>query len=235
MTTDPSQLRISDADRHKVAELLQGAAGEGRLETDELEERLEATYAAKIYADLVPIVADIPGEAPTSPGMPVAPYGVSGMPTRPAGPAGPAPVSFEKTATGASVPAVHYPSSVAIMGGVERKGIWEIGATHTVFTLMGGAEIDLREARFAQREVTIHANALMGGVEIAVNAWTHVIVDGVGIMGGFAQERDKVEAQLDQNSPIVRVKGVALMGGVSVVRKPMPGERKRKRKPLGGR
>lgn len=235
MTTDPSQLRISDADRHKVAELLQGAAGEGRLETDELEERLEATYAAKIYADLVPIVADIPGEAPTSPGLPVVPYGVSGAPTRPVGPAGPAPVSFTKAATGSPVPAVHYPSSVAIMGGVERKGIWEIGATHTVFTLMGGVEIDLREARFAQREVTINANALMGGVGITVNAWTHVIVDGVGIMGGFAQERDKVEAQIDQNSPIVRVKGVALMGGVTVVRKPMPGERKRKRKTLGGR
>ncbi|MDQ1104501.1 DUF1707 SHOCT-like domain-containing protein [Nocardioides zeae] len=229
MTTDPSQLRISDADRHKVAELLQGAAGEGRLETDELEERLEATYAAKVYADLVPIVADIPGEAPTSPGTPVVPYGVSGAPTRPA------PVSFEKAAAGSAVPVVHYPSSVAIMGGVERKGVWEIGATHSVFTLMGGAEIDLREARFAQREVTIHANTCMGGVEITVNAWTHVIVDGVGIMGGFAQDRDRVEAQLDQNSPIVRVKGVALMGGVSVVRKPMPGERKRKRKPLGGR
>lgn len=235
MTTDPSQLRISDADRHKVAELLQGAAGEGRLETDELEERLEATYAAKIYADLVPIVADIPGEAPTSPGAPVVPYGVSGAPTRPAGPAGPAPVSFEKASSGSAVPVVYYPSSVAVMGGVERKGVWEIGATHSAFSLMGGVELDLREARFAQREVTIHANALMGGVEITVNAWTHVIVDGVGIMGGFAQDRDRVEAQLDQNSPIVRVKGVALMGGVSVVRKPMPGERKRKRKTLGGR
>lgn len=231
MTTDPSQLRISDADRHKVAELLQGAAGEGRLETDELEERLEATYAAKIYADLVPIVADIPGEAPTSPGTPMVPYGVSGAPTRPADPA---PVSFEKAAR-SGVPAVYYPSSVAILGGVERKGVWEIGATHSAFSLMGGVELDLREARFAQREVTIHANALMGGVEITVNAWTHVIVDGVGIMGGFAQDRDRVEAQLDQNSPIVRVKGVALMGGVNVVRKPMPGERKRKRKTLGGR
>lgn len=228
--TDPSQLRISDADRHKVAELLQGAAGEGRLETDELEERLEATYAAKVYADLVPIVADIPGEAPVSPGMPVVPYGVAGTPVAPTGPT---PVSFHKNSVGSPVPAIYYPSSIAVLGGVERKGVWEIGATHSVFTMMGGAEIDLREARFAQREVTITANALMGGVEITVNAWTHVIVDGVGIMGGFTQERDKVEPQLDQNSPIVRVKGVALMGGVNVVRKPMPGERRKKRKHLG--
>ena len=57
---DPRQLRISDADRHQVAEILREAAGEGRLDLDELDERLEATYAARTYADLVPITADLP-------------------------------------------------------------------------------------------------------------------------------------------------------------------------------
>ena len=33
---DPAQLRISDADRHQVAEILREAAGEGRLELDEV-------------------------------------------------------------------------------------------------------------------------------------------------------------------------------------------------------
>ena len=57
---DPSLLRISDADRHQVAELLRDAAGEGRLDLEELDERLEATYAARTYADLVPITIDLP-------------------------------------------------------------------------------------------------------------------------------------------------------------------------------
>jgi hypothetical protein len=57
---DPSQLRISDSDRHKVAEVLREAAGEGRIDMDELDERLEATYAARTYADLVPITVDLP-------------------------------------------------------------------------------------------------------------------------------------------------------------------------------
>ena len=67
--TDPSQLRISDADRHQVAELLREAAGEGRLDLEELDERLEATYAAKTYADLVPITIDlpVPGEPAAAP------------------------------------------------------------------------------------------------------------------------------------------------------------------------
>ena len=59
--TDPEQLRISDDDRHRVAEVLREAAGEGRLDLDELDQRLEAAYAAKVYADLVPILADLPG------------------------------------------------------------------------------------------------------------------------------------------------------------------------------
>ncbi|GAA2007247.1 DUF1707 SHOCT-like domain-containing protein [Nocardioides kribbensis] len=40
---DPMLLRISDAERHQVAEHLRRAAGEGRLDLEELDERLEAT------------------------------------------------------------------------------------------------------------------------------------------------------------------------------------------------
>ena len=57
---DRSRLRISDADRHRVAELLREAAGEGRIDMEELDERLEAAYVAKTYADLVPLTADLP-------------------------------------------------------------------------------------------------------------------------------------------------------------------------------
>ena len=58
--TDPAQLRISDEERHQVAEILRRAAGEGRLDIDELDQRLEQTYAARTYADLVPITLDLP-------------------------------------------------------------------------------------------------------------------------------------------------------------------------------
>jgi hypothetical protein len=58
--TDPAQLRISDDERHQVAEILRQAAGEGRLDLEELDQRLEQTYAARTYADLVPITLDLP-------------------------------------------------------------------------------------------------------------------------------------------------------------------------------
>ena len=51
MAAGPGTLRVSDTDRHQVAEILRQAAGEGRIDLTRLDERLEATYAAKTYAD----------------------------------------------------------------------------------------------------------------------------------------------------------------------------------------
>jgi hypothetical protein len=199
---DPSQLRISDADRHKVAELLRDAAGEGRLDLEELDERLEATYAAKTYADLVPLTIDLPahGEQPSTPPVP----------RREAPPA-----------------ATAYDTSLAILGGCSRKGAWLVPPRHQAFALMGGVELDLREATFAARETVIYANAVMAGVDITVDARTHVIIEGVGIMGAFEQSRDKVPAELTADSPVVRVKGVALMAGVTVTRKGPPRQKRK--------
>jgi hypothetical protein len=199
---DPSRLRISDADRHKVAELLRDAAGEGRIDLDELDERLEATYAAKTYGDLVPITIDLPAH-----------------------PGDQAPVVARQTlpATGGT-----FDSSISIMGGVTRKGAWLVPARHTAFAMMAGIDLDLRQATFAAKETTIYANAVMGGIDIYVDAHTHVIVEGVGIMGAFDQGKDRVEPQLTADSPVVRVKGIALMAGVTVTRKGPPRQARRK-------
>ncbi|GAA4380648.1 DUF1707 SHOCT-like domain-containing protein [Nocardioides caricicola] len=191
---DRSQMRISDADRHHVSEILREAAGEGRLELDELDERLAATYAARTYADLVPITQDLPAQRPVH---------------------APAPQPAAALAT-------RHESSVAIMSGSTRTGVWEVGPSYSAFCVMGGVDVDLREAVFASHQVEITANTLMGGIDIIVNAHTRVIVEGAGVMGTFEQARDKVEPQLTPDSPVVRVRGVALMGAVTVVRKGPP-------------
>ncbi|HTB56138.1 MAG TPA: DUF1707 domain-containing protein, partial [Trebonia sp.] len=51
---DKGSLRASDADRERVAEVIRQAAGDGRLTMEELDERLDAVYAAKTYAELEP-------------------------------------------------------------------------------------------------------------------------------------------------------------------------------------
>lgn len=102
--------------------------------------------------------------------------------------------------------------------------MWEIGEQHTAFAVLGGVDLDLREAVFTGNEAVISAYTVMGGIDVIVNAWTHVFIEGIGILGDFSQSRDRVPAEIGPDSPIVRIKGFALMGGVNVVRKPMPGE-----------
>src|SRR4029077_4539083 len=108
-TPDPSQLRISDQDRHQVGEVLREAAGEGRIDFEELDQRLDATYAARTYADLVPITLDLP--ATPTPGVPAHPTA-----------ANPAPVA----------PGPAEERHLAIMGGFDRKGAWVVPQQMTV-------------------------------------------------------------------------------------------------------
>jgi hypothetical protein len=53
-------VRAADADRERTAEHLREQAGEGRLEPDELEQRLERAFSATTLADLDAITADLP-------------------------------------------------------------------------------------------------------------------------------------------------------------------------------
>ena len=60
--TPTGPLRIGDAERERTAELLRAHAAAGRLEADELEERLERAYGAKYAADLDAVLAELPAE-----------------------------------------------------------------------------------------------------------------------------------------------------------------------------
>lgn len=54
------ELRASHADRERVVEILRVAAGDGRLTSDELDERLEAALSARTHRELAGLTADLP-------------------------------------------------------------------------------------------------------------------------------------------------------------------------------
>ncbi len=198
----PGDIRASDADRHQAAEVLREAAADGRLTLDELQERLDGVFAAKTYAELERYTRDLP-----TPG---------GRPS-----VSPAPSSALIGGTAGQS------FSIAIMSGASRRGPWVVPAAYTAVAFMGGVQLDLRNARFAQREVTIRAFAVMGGVEIIVPDDITVIVDGIGIMGGFDESGQPTD--LAPGGVTVRVTGLAFWGGVEVKRKPRkPSKRNRK-------
>jgi Domain of unknown function (DUF1707)/Cell wall-active antibiotics response 4TMS YvqF len=193
---DPRHLRASDADRERIANVLRDAAGDGRLTMAELDERLDAVYAAKTYAELEPITHDLPAT-----GAAYAPAVSPGADQDPA--------RFGGQATSAA--------AVAILGGFSRKGDWVVPKTFNAFMFMGGGEIDMREARFEDREVSIHIVAILGGCEIIVPDDATVRVTGIGIMGAFEHTVSGAETP---GGPLITISGLAFMGGVDVKRKP---------------
>jgi hypothetical protein len=212
MTDDAAvpELRASDADRERVAEVLRDALAEGRLDMEEFNERLEATYKARTYGELTPITRDLPVGA-------VAPPPVVSLTKEPAQSG-----SWAGRITGGEGSSSW---AVAVMSGFERRGRWTVPKQFTCVTFMGGGELDLREANFADREVEITCVAIMGGVNIIVPPGVEVVVRGIGIMGGFDHRESGVPGE--PGAPRVIVNGFAFWGGVGVERKLTREERRR--------
>jgi hypothetical protein len=202
MTDDAPELRASDADRERVAEVLRDALAEGRLDMEEFEERLEATYKARTYGDLAPITRDLPvGEVAVPKVDMVKKSGaVDG--------------SWAGRIVGGEGSSTW---GVAVMSGFQRKGRWTVPRRFTAVAFMGGGELDLRDADFADREVVINCVAIMGGVEVIVPPGVEVVMRGIGVMGGFDHLEEGEPAE--PGAPRVIVTGFAFWGGVSVERK----------------
>lgn len=58
-------IRVGDRDREQVAGILREQHVAGRLDTDELQERIDRCYSAKTYRELDELIADLPGPEPT--------------------------------------------------------------------------------------------------------------------------------------------------------------------------
>jgi hypothetical protein len=104
--------------------------------------------------------------------------------------------------------------AVAIMGGTERRGRWRPAADFVAVAVMGGIALDLRDALIEDEDIVITAVAVMGGIEITVPEGIEVDVGGFALMGGH-EYRPGTEP-IRPGTPMVRVRGYALMGGVDV-------------------
>ena len=102
---------------------------------------------------------------------------------------------------------------LAILGGSDRAGPWEPPAELRIVAVMGGAKLDFREADLLEGLTEVHIVACMGGVQIIVPPDIHVDMTGFGFLGGFGSLRRTAP---DRDSPMLRVRGFALMGGVDV-------------------
>jgi predicted membrane protein len=110
----------------------------------------------------------------------------------------------------------HNPGRVtmfAILSGVERRLRSAPFAGGELTAIMGGCELDLREALIQGEEVHIAAFALWGGIEIRVPKDWMVVNESVALMGGV---EDATRPPVGPGRPRLVVKGFALMGGIEI-------------------
>lgn len=177
-----------------IERLIEHFAGD-RLTLEELERRLDVAHRATDEAALAQLLADLPA-----------------LPEPAAPETAPAPAARRLPAES---PQRERQVLVAVMGGVTRKGSW-VPARHTfVLAVMGGAELDFREAVLGPGVTEVSIFTFWGGVEITVPPDVHVDTGGVAIMGGF-EEQPSAPAPRDPEAPVLRITGVAIMAGVEI-------------------
>lgn len=113
---------------------------------------------------------------------------------------------------------------VAMFGGVDKGGAWTVPRKLTVVAAFGGADIDLRTARFAPGVTELRVYCAFGGVSLIVPPDLTVESDAVAVFGGIDVGHPAAAAAADR--PIVRLTGFAAFGGVDVEPR-LPGESRR--------
>ena len=207
-TRPTSESGLKAARQATIDRLCERFAQDG-LSMQDFERRLDLAHQATSTTELASLVADFTPRA-------VAPRARTPDVVAPAPGAG-------SEARADMVPADMVPDRqfmAGVLGASTRGGAWIAPRETYAVAMMGGVELDFREARFGPGVTKVTVLAFWGGVEVVVPPGLRVECNGAGILGGFAHEPDeRMEAQLgadDPELPILRVNGVALMGGVSV-------------------
>ena len=171
--------------------MLNAALAEGRLSVAEHSERLDSIYGARTHAEIAPLLDDLPSK---------------GVATRPAQSADLAPRTGRRHLI------------IAIFGGATRRGKWHVEPKMTAVTIFGGATFDFREVDLPQQEITLNCTAIFGGMEIVVPPEMRVIDSGIAVFGGRDVGEGTADAA-DPNTPVLRLTGFTIFGGLGVKHK----------------
>jgi hypothetical protein len=202
--TGRALIRRAQETRERVIARLSDHFAHDVLDVDEFERRVTVAQTSDSPADIEALLVDLPD--------------VAGAPA-----SIPAVVPTVVTALLPDEP--HRDTLYAIFGGIDRQGTWTVPRRMRIVTIMGGANLDLREARFPAGVIDIEVTAVMGGINIVVPPGLAVQMHGSAIFGGFA-DINRAPANPDPDAPLLRIHGLTMMGGVNVEMR-LPGESQR--------
>ncbi len=103
--------------------------------------------------------------------------------------------------------------AVPLIGGLRRSGAIALRPSTTLVTLIGGANLDLTEARIPASGSTFTKVSLIGGVSVVVPPGVRVEVGGFSLIGGRNVEQP---ADLPPTAPVLRIRAWGVIGGVRV-------------------
>jgi hypothetical protein len=128
---------------------------------------------------------------------------------------GPRPVA--EAGEGGADPAQTF-SALAVMSGVGLRNASQEFRGGEATAIMGGCEIDLRNARISGGDAVIDAFALWGAVELKVPEGWQVVSEVLPIMGAFEDKTRPAPAgeSSEARRPRLVIKGFAIMGGIEV-------------------
>ena len=107
---------------------------------------------------------------------------------------------------------------VAVLGGSHRRGRFRLQGAVNVVAVMGGDDIDLRDAEIDGGQVTLNIVSIMGGHNIYVPDTVEVEVNGFSLMGGDSEYGARREPL--PGAPLVQIRSYNFMGGSNIYRLP---------------
>ena len=182
--------RVSHDDREQVVEVLQAAAGDGRLTADELDARLEQALSARTFDDLAVLVADLPAA-----GTALTPVAVSAvMPSREL-------VTIESSGSS-----------------TQRKGRWTVPERMRLDVTNGQVDLDFTEALITRPVLYIDARLHTSQLTLITRPGIAVDADDVSVHGGQVKVREPKDAEVPVFFRVV-ITGTC-DGGVIITRPP---------------
>jgi predicted membrane protein len=109
---------------------------------------------------------------------------------------------------------------VCIMDGLEFESHAKEFSGGSVFTMMGGAEIDLRRVNLSEHGAFLQVRTIMGGTEIVVPEGWRVLLDGTAVAG--VNEKDLNDPDLPPDAPTLELDARTYLGALEISHAPMP-------------
>jgi len=162
-------LRVTDAERDHVGEILQRAVGQGLLTLDEFSARMDAALAAVTRGELNTVLVDLPGMRMVAPSTPVA-----------------APITVARP-----MPAPGWGGEVVrtTLSGITRTGPWRVPEVLRLRSRFANVTLDFHAAVLTTPIVGIVLDDMFSSVTLVVTGDTTVDVDGLALIGSTATSR----------------------------------------------